>query len=87
MNFNNTWTNSILRLIATIINYKNNIISRQDINLLIIIYIKNNCFISLNNWDNPKYFISLFSTFFKFTIKSHFITNKRLKKIKMFIDA
>lgn len=82
INVNNIWTNLILKLITAVTNYKNNIVFDQDIDLLIIIYINNNCLTPLNDWDKPNYFIVLFSTFFLFSTDGHFTPNKKSGKIK-----
>lgn len=87
MNIDDIWINPALKLVAVIINYKNNAVPDQNINLFIITYTNNDCLTSLNDWNSSNYFIVLFLTFFSFGIGGHFAPNKKSRKIKIFIDV
>lgn len=85
-NTDDTQTNLILKLVASVTYYKNNAIPGQNIDLLIFTYTNNSCLTPLNNWDDINSFTILFSTFFYFGTSSNFALNKRSKKIKISLN-
>lgn len=75
-----------LKLVSSIINYKNNTIFSQNINLPIFTYINKSHPISLNKWEDLNYFTTFFPTLFLFGFKDHLTLSNRPKKIKILLE-
>lgn len=73
-------------LVSATINYKNKF-NKDYTYYSILIYRSSRYVISLNNWENPKYFTTSFSTLFPFGIKGHIFTIHGQKKEKIFLNA
>lgn len=66
----NTQEYLIIKLVSAISNHKKKS-NNQNVNTLILSYKNLDCIISLNDWDNPKYFTVSFSFLFLFSTRCH----------------
>lgn len=69
-NIDDIQKHSTMKLVSIITNHKRKSINKNN-NLSILIYKNNGYVILLNNWENPKYFIAFFLSFFSFDIGGH----------------
>lgn len=73
----------IIKLVLTICNHKKK--SNQDVNILILTYKNPICIISLNNWNNPEYFIAFLPSLFFFDTRSHISITNSSRKYKILL--
>lgn len=86
IDMDNTWEHPIMKLVLAITNYKKNP-NNAYINTPIFIYINYECIVSLNNWENPKFFTTSFLTLFSFRIRGYIFTTHNQKKEKILLEV
>lgn len=69
-NVNNTWKHPIMKLVSAISNHKRKS-NNQEANISIFTYKNAGYIVSLNDWENIKYFTVFFSFLFFFNTRNH----------------